>query len=222
MKKLILPLLLLFTGFNHARSQIYEIVNQIPSLLSPALSGSGSYKGSLEAGWSKTLGNKNADFLEISTSQGYQYNSWFYMGAGMGADILFAHQNDDWGESWTPDYPSFAAHSSTKTAVMLPIFTDFKATFGAPDKVGFYIDLRIGCSFLLSDKYIEIGDGYLTNREYFYLRPSLGFRIPTSTNHPKQAIDVGVSYKLLTSNYWNSYSRSTTLNSLGVTVAYEW
>ncbi|MDE6867284.1 MAG: hypothetical protein K2J23_07810 [Muribaculaceae bacterium] len=105
---------------------------------------------------------------------------------------------------------------------MLPIFTDFKATFGAPDKVGFYIDLRIGCSFLLSDKYIEIGEGYLTNREYFYLRPSLGFRIPTSTNHPKQAIDVGVSYKLLTSNYWNSYSRSTTLNSLGVTVAYEW
>ncbi|MDE6537914.1 MAG: hypothetical protein K2M13_07770 [Muribaculaceae bacterium] len=100
MKKLILPLILLFAGLNHAYSQIYEIVNQILSLLSPVLSGSGSYKGLLEAGWSKTLGDKKADFLEFSTSQGYQHNSWFYMGAGIGADILFAHQNNDWGESW--------------------------------------------------------------------------------------------------------------------------
>lgn len=221
-KKIILPAVLGVAVVSQAQAQIYEIVNQIPSLLSPALSGSGSYKGSLEAGWSKTLGDKKADFLEFSTSQGYQYNSWFYMGAGIGADILFAHQNNNWGQDWEMDYPSYAGHSSTKTAVMLPVFTDFRASFGAPDKVGFFIDLRLGCSFLLSDQYIEIGNGYLTNREYFYLRPSLGFRIPTSTNHPKQAVMLGISYKLLTSNYWYSYSRSTTLNSLGVNLGFEW
>ncbi|MDE6682508.1 MAG: hypothetical protein K2J87_03685, partial [Muribaculaceae bacterium] len=51
-----------------ASAQYYEIMNQLPSLISPALSGSGRYKGSIDAGWSKTLGSKDADFLEFSTS----------------------------------------------------------------------------------------------------------------------------------------------------------
>ncbi|MDE5808403.1 MAG: hypothetical protein K2H76_09820, partial [Muribaculaceae bacterium] len=63
-----------------ASAQYYEIANQLPSLISPALSGSGRYKGFVDAGYTKTLGEYNADFLEFSTSQGYQYNSWFYMG----------------------------------------------------------------------------------------------------------------------------------------------
>ncbi len=205
-----------------ASAQIYEIVNQLPSLISPALSGSGSYKGSIDAGWSKTLGNKDADFLEFSTSQGYQYNSWFYMGVGLGVDVLFAHQNDGWGSGWNPSMDFDYNHSSTKTAAMVPIFTDFRATLGDRSKVNFFVDLRVGCSFLMSKDYIEIGDGYLTNQQYFYLRPSIGLRIPTNSKNPKQAFDVGVTYKLLTSNYWNYWSRSITLNSLGVAIGYEW
>ncbi len=80
-----------------ASAQYYEIANRIPSLIQPALSGSGQYKGFIEAGYSKTLGNYDADFLELSTSQGFQYNSWFYMGVGLGVDVLFSHKNDDWG-----------------------------------------------------------------------------------------------------------------------------
>lgn len=205
-------------------AQYYEIVNQLPSLISPALSGSGSYKGSIEAGWSKTLGSRDADFLEFSTSQGYQYNSWFYMGVGIGVDVLFAHQNDGWGQGWYPGMGSGFDynHSSTKTAAMVPVFTDFRVNLGARNKASFFIDLKVGCSFLMGKDYIEIGDGYLTNQEYLYLRPSLGVRIPTNSKNAKQAIDVGVTYKLLTSNYWNYWSRSITLNSLGVSVAYEW
>lgn len=205
-----------------ASAQIYEIVNQLPSLISPALSGSGRYKGSIDAGWSKTLGNKDADFLEFSTSQGYQYNSWFYMGVGLGVDVLFAHQNDGWGTNWNPSMDFDYNHSSTKTAAMIPVFTDFRVNLGNQSKISFFVDLKIGCSFLASNDYIAIGDGYLTNQEYFYLRPSLGLRIPTNSKNPKQAFDIGVSYKLLTSNYWNYWSRSITLNSLGVTAAFEW
>ncbi|MBD5358428.1 MAG: hypothetical protein HDR88_15825 [Bacteroides sp.] len=205
----------------NSSAQLYEIANRIPSLISPALSGSLNYKGFLEAGYSKTLGNRSADFFEISTSQGFRYSSWFYMGVGMGADILFSHKNDTWG-NWHGEPGFDTNHSSTTTAVMLPLFTDFRVNIGGDTGSSFFIDLKVGCSFLLSDKYISIGDGYLTNQEYFYLRPSIGIRIPTSSTHPKQAIDIALNYKLLTSNYWNSWSRRVTLNGLGASVAFEW
>lgn len=204
-----------------ASAQYYEIANQVPQLLRPILSGSSAYKGFFDAGYSKTLGDYNAEFLEFSTTQGLQYNSWFYMGVGLGVDVLFSHKADNWGSGW--DDPDFGRdHSSTTTAAMMPLFTDFRFNIGNPKITSFFIDLRLGCSFLLGNKYIQIGNGYLTNQEYFYLRPSVGIRIPVNSNNPKQAVDVGVTYKLLTSNYWNSWNRNITLNSLGATIAFEW
>ena len=198
-----------------ASAQYYEIANRIPSLIQPALSGSGQYKGFIEAGYSKTLGNYDADFLELSTSQGFQYNSWFYMGVGLGVDVLFSHKNDDWGSDW--ENPSYGSdRGSTTTAAMIPLFTDFRFNIGGNSGASFFIDMKVGCSFLLGNKYISIGDGYLTNQEYFYLRPSIGMRIPTNSRNPKQAVDIGINYRLLTSNYWNSWSRNITLNSIGV------
>ena len=203
-----------------ANAQYYEIANRIPSLIQPALSGSMRYKGFIEGGYAKSLGNYDADFLEFSTSQGFQYTSWFYMGIGIGVDVLFSHKNDNWGAGW--EDPDYGAGKNTTTAAMLPLFTDFRFNLGNGGGASFFIDLKLGCSFLLSNKYISIGNGYLTNQEYFYLRPSIGIRIPTNTKNPKQAFDLGISYKLLTSNYWNSWNKDITLNSLGVTAAFEW
>lgn len=203
-------------------AQYYEIANRIPQLLSPALSGSGSYKGFIEAGYSKTIGDYSADFAEFSTSQGYRYGSWFYMGVGLGVDVLFSHINNSWGTGWEPDSGFNTQHSSTQTAAMMPLFTDFRFNLGSSQMAQLFIDLKVGCSFLLGNRYIEIGNGYLTNQQYFYLRPSLGLRIPTNSNNPKQAVSLGVNYKLLTSNYWNSWTRSITLNAIGVSLSYEW
>lgn len=205
----------------NASAQYYEIANRLPSLISPALSGSFNYKGFVDVGYSKTLGHYDADFLEISTSQGFRYANWFYMGVGIGADILFAHKNDNWG-NWDRSSGFDTNHSSTNTAVMLPLFTDFRFNIGGATGASFFIDVKVGCSFLLSDRYISIGNGYLTNQEYFYLRPSIGIRIPTNSQNSKQAVDIGISYKLLTSNYWNSWNRNVTLNGIGATIAYEW
>lgn len=217
-------LLALVLGGSSASAQYYEIANQIPNLISPILSGSFNYKGFVDVGYSRTLGNYDANFLEISTSQGFRYSDWFYMGVGLGLDVLFAEKNDQWGDGWNnnPGSDFDYNHSSTTTACMMPLFTDFRVNLGGATSTSFFIDLKIGCSFLLSDHYIAIGNGYLTNQEYFYLRPSIGVRIPTNSSNPKQAFDIGISYKLLTSNYWNRWSRDITLNSLGATIAYEW
>lgn len=226
--KLLTGLCLCFSAIS-ASAQYYEIANQLPQLIRPALSGSFNYKGFVDVSYMRGIGDCKADFLDVSTSQGFRYADWFYMGVGIGADVLFSSTDDNWGDGWEHGSPDIE-HSSTTTAVMLPLFTDFRFTLGGkstmPDgstrsSVGFFIDLRVGCSFLCSDDWIRINNGYLTNQQYFYLRPSVGLRIPVGTSG-KQAFDIGLCYKLLTSNYWASSKESATLSSLGLTVAFEW
>ena len=64
----------------------------------------------------------------------------------------------------------------------------------------------------------------MSNNTQFYLKPSMGVRIPVSKDSPKQAIDIGITYQLLTANnnyyYWRS--DGVTLNNIGLTLSYEW
>lgn len=207
-------------GATDASAQYYEIANQIPNLITPALSGSMRYKGFVEAEYLHSLGDYTSDFVGISTAQGFTYSSWFFMGAGLG--VQYVHTTP--GDGWDPGMrPGNGNRSWSNNGVMIPLFTDFRFTLGNnPSAIGFFIDLRIGASFLASDNYLQIGNGYITNNEYFYLRPAIGFRIPVSAKSPKQAVDIGFSYQLLTSNYWYTWQRNATINSIGVNVAYEW
>lgn len=223
---LILLLSSIFGAALSAEAQYYDIATQLPNVLSPILSGSGRYKGFAEARFLKGIGANQADILDFSTSQGYQYNNWFYMGAGLGVDILFAHQDSNWGNGWQGGYydnidPN---RSSTTTGVMIPLFTDFRFTIPAKNasSPSFFADLRLGASFLIGRDYIRINNGYLTNNEYFYLSPTIGVRIPVNKEKPRQAVNIGLSYQLLTSNYWTGYSNSVTLNSLGLSASFEW
>lgn len=203
------------------KAQYYEIANQIPNLITPALSGSFNYKGFVEGEYLHGVGDYQCDFAGISTVQGFRYSNWFFMGAGLGVQYVHTSQADDWGTDFKPGY-EYEGHSSTNNGVMIPIFTDFRFNIGNPSGLTFFIDVRIGASFLASDDYLRISDGYITNNEYFYLRPSMGLRIPLSSSAPRRAFDIGVSYQLLTGNYWDSWQRNATINALGVNVAFEW
>lgn len=210
-----------------ADAQYYEIANQIPGLISPALSGSFNYKGFIDVDYTQGMGHYKANVLEISTSQGFRYSNWFFMGVGIGADFLFSNieGNYDYNyPSWGGDYNNDFDydHSKTTKAVMIPLFTDFRFNIGGYEKTSAFFDLKVGCAFLCSDDYIQIQNGYLTNQQYFYLRPSLGVRIPVNSNNPKQAFNVGISYLLLTSNYWSSWNRNVCLSSLGANISFEW
>lgn len=201
-------------------AQYYNIANQVANVLQAPLNGSPRYKGFVEASYIKGLGNTEADFLEITTSQGMQYNSWLYMGVGLGASVVFSHQNKD----VEPNYwsqPGYIDRDSRTTGVMIPLFTDFRFTPWGSD-TGLYIDIKAGCSFLVGKDYLRINKGFLTNQEYFYLRPSIGMKVPVNPEKPKQAIDFGVSYQLLTSNYWSGYYTDKAVNGLGLSIGYEW
>ena len=204
-----------------ARAQYYEIANQLPSLISPALSGSMQYRGFVEASGLAGIGKNRANFLGISTSQGFQYASWFFMGVGMGVDVAMAQQDDRYG-AWDPDDWEYGG--TAKTKCMIPVFTDFRFRIGNDNSVAAVIGLKLGAAWLLGDDDLMMKTAYMSNETQFYFRPSIGVRIPVSSQNPKQAVNVAVSYQLLTSNnnytYW--HDNSVTLHNLGLTVGFEW
>ena len=95
-----------------ADAQYYELANQIPQLISPALSGSFAYKGFAGASFIKGVGDRNADFIDISTTQGFQYSSWFFMGVGLGVDVVMSHTSDGWG--YPPSGPGWSGYDPGK------------------------------------------------------------------------------------------------------------
>lgn len=204
-----------------ASAQYYEIANQLPGLIQPALIGGFNYKGYVDADYIKGVGNHNVDFLGFSTTQGLRYADWFFMGVGIGVDVVFSHTNDDFG-NWGNTRPDFDPGNSEKTGVMIPLYTDFRFNIGGMTKTSFFINLKVGCSFLVGDNYMAVDNGYLTSQQYFLLRPSLGVRIPVSSTNPKQAFNISAVYQLLTSNYWDCRSSNITLNGVGVDISFEW
>ncbi len=220
MKRFNLILLTLFAMLPAAVSaQYYQIANQIPQLLSPALSGSLNYNGFVELTGMPGLGHNRANIIDISTTQGFQYSSWFFMGVGAGVDAVMAQQPGNWHP--TPDY-DYMYRGNTKTKVMIPLFSDFRFTFG-PATSSFFIDLKVGAAWLIGSDYLRMADGFMSNSTQFYFRPTIGMRIPVSAQKPNQAFNVGVTYQLLTSNNnYYYYSNSLTLNNIGISVSYEW
>lgn len=205
-----------------AHAQYYEIANQLPNLIAPALSGAGAYKGYVEMHGLAGVGDNRANFIGLSTSQGYQYTPWFFMGAGIGVDVAKAVTED---HGYYPDssfHPGYWQHNSSETRVMLPIFTDFRFTFPM-GQYGFYADIKTGASWILGNHYLRINDAMMSTNAQFFLQPSVGVRMAIDPQHPSRALNLGVTYRLLTANnnyYWNG--NSLTLNGLGATIGYEW
>lgn len=209
-----------------AGAQYYEMANQLTNMLQPALSGSFNYKGFVDATATFGMGDDRANFVGVSTTQGFQYASWFYMGVGMGVDVAMASGPDypDFGQPGQ-EHPDYRYHASARTKAMIPIFSDFRFNIGGTSGPSFFIDIKAGATWLIGSSYLQLQNGALTGQTQFLLRPSLGIRIPTNSKNPRQAFNVGVTYQLITANdawgYWSS-SYDTTLNSLGVTASYEW
>lgn len=218
--------LLFFTP--QARAQYWEAANQLTNVISPILSGSGAYKGSIEIMGVAGVGNDKLNHVEFSTSQGYQYNQWFYMGAGLGVDIVRSSYTDvdnvyrpESGE-WGPSRPS--RFGQKRTGVMIPVFSDFRLTIptGNSSSPSVFIDLRLGASWLVGNNYLRTQDNWLRTNTQFYLRPSIGVRIPTNARNARQAVNIGVSYLLLTSNNSSWAYDNPSFSSVGASISYEW
>ena len=215
MKKIYLTLIIAIAGIFNISAQYTNIVNQAASLMQTALMGGMRYRGYVDASYTGGFGNLQADFVGISTVQGVQYADWFFMGAGLGVDLVYSKSSKPVSE-W-----NYNRKVST-SGVMIPIFTDFRFNIGGSQSPSFFIDIKAGGSFLIGKNYLAIENGYINGSEYFMLKPSIGLRVPVSKNG-KRSMNIALTYQLLTCNYWwYNNNNSGTLNSLGGTVSYQW
>ena len=166
MKRLLLTLSLMAALTFGASAQYYSMINQATNMMQTVFSGGMRYRGMVDASYVQGIGNKRADFLEFSTTQGLKYADWFFMGIGAGVDVMFVHAGD-------PQWLQNSGKSLTTTACMIPLFTDFRFIIGGEKQIGFFIDIKAGCSFLVGKNNVQIGDGYLNRSECFYLKPGL-------------------------------------------------
>lgn len=216
--------MLLVMGATTASAQYYEIANQVRNLITPALTGGASYKGYVEASALGGLGDNRAAFFGVSTSQGFQYASWFFMGAGIGVDVAVANNGDDGPEGFPNGYPDYYRHPASQTKAMIPVFSDFRFNIGSnPAATSVYIDVKLGATWLMGSSFLELQTKRLGGNAQFYLKPQIGVRVPINSKNPRQAINFGATYQLITSG--NNYSwtgSSVSLNNIGVTLAFEW
>lgn len=219
--RLIAAAALIIAAVIPARAQYFQLASQVRDLITPALTGGSAYKGFVEASVLAGIGTNRATFYGISTTQGYQYRPWFFMGAGVGIDVATAVlPTDIQGDVVRPPY---FGHSTASTKAMIPLFSDFRFNIGKASGTSAYIDLKLGATWLIGGSYLELAEKCLGSSAQFYFKPSVGVRIPVSTTTSKRAIDIGLTYQLITSDRnYAPYSSTVSLNNIGITLAYEW
>ncbi|MGN1246682.1 MAG: hypothetical protein ACI4UN_08605 [Muribaculaceae bacterium] len=193
---------------------------------SPSYDSGTRYKGFIETGYSGGIGDYRANQLDILTTHGIATGNLF-LGVGFGVNILYPNENGNpLDHNVGGFYPSSKYDYNKETAVMIPLYVDFKYNFGS-GSVRPFVDFKVGAAFLGNDHAVSIGDGWLDDEEGLYFSPTIGINIPTSG---RAAINIGLTYNLISQKYYyydwyydEVYSNDgISLHSLGVKLSIEW
>lgn len=98
------------------------------------------YKGFVDFGYIADLSDYDANKVEISTSHGYQFNNYFYLGGGVAADFY-----TDADLIAVPIFVDFRANFINKKVTP---FADIKTGYSVGDVEGAYVSTGIGVRFL--------------------------------------------------------------------------
>lgn len=102
------------------------------------------YKGFVDFGYIADLSDYDANKVEISTSHGYQFNNYFYLGGGVAADFY-----TDADLIAVPIFVDFRANFINKKVTP---FADIKTGYSVGDVEGAYVSTSIGVRFSLKGK----------------------------------------------------------------------
>lgn len=121
------------------------------------------YRGFADLGFTIGTGDYNVERLEFSTSHGYQFNPYFYLGAGAGL-----HDYYD-GEAFS--VPLFANPRVYFLDGKVSPFLDLKIGYTVADLEGFYLNPNVGVSFMVNKRNaVNLSLGYTMQKTeaYFY------------------------------------------------------
>lgn len=121
------------------------------------------YKGFVDAGYIFDTSDNNASKFSISTSHGYQFNNYLFLGAGMAIDCYTDADESKFG---VPIFANFRANFINKK---ITPFADLKSGYSIGDINGTYVALGLGVRFTLQNKM-----ALNLRMEYNYLQHQLG------------------------------------------------
>ena len=119
------------------------------------------YRGYIDAGYSFGVGDYEFGRFEINTSHGYQFNPYFFLGAGTGLHFMSSYETIvDIRESKV-DVPIFANIRCNFSQKKVSPFVDAKGGLFVTNSGGLYANASVGCRFSLNEKQaVSIAIGY--------------------------------------------------------------
>lgn len=149
------------------------------------------YKGFIDMGYVVDLSDNNANKLEVSTSHGYQFNNYFYVGGGVAVDYY-----------------------TDADLISAPIFADFRANF-INKKITPFADIKTGYSFGdVEGVYVTTGVGVR-----FSLKGKKAINLKLEYNY--QQYDYDDSYYSYSYGGYRYYDDTLSLEGLGFKVGFE-
>ncbi len=147
---------------------------------------SNGYRGFADFGYTVGVGDYEFGRFEVSTTQGYQFNPYFFVGGGVGFHFMQSYETAGME----------IALDKRDAKVSIPLFADLRGTF-SKRKFAPFIDLKAGY--------------FLTNNDGLYGNISVGCRM---TVKRKQAVSlsVGYTYEKLEFETFDRFMNSTSMN----------
>ena len=151
-----------------------------------AQSSNGCYRGFIDAGYSIGVGDYEFGRFEVNTSHGYQFNPYFFLGAGAGLHFMSSYETKDM------DIPLDVRDSQ----VDIPVFANIRCNF-SKKKVSPFVDVK--------------GGTYVTNNGGLYVNASAGCRFAINE---KQAVSFAVGYasEKLEFETFDRFTSNTSMN----------
>jgi len=102
------------------------------------------YKGFIETGYTFDISDYGADRFELSTTHGYQFNNYLFVGGGVGVNY--------YTDADLASYPIFASFRANFTNKKITPFADIKSGYVVGDVEGAFATVGIGVRFGLARK----------------------------------------------------------------------
>ena len=127
-----------------------------------AQSSSGCYRGFIDAGYSIGVGDYEFGRFEVNTSHGYQFNPYFFLGAGAGLHFMSSYETKDM------DIPVFANIRCNFSKKKVSPFVDVKGGTYVTNNGGLYVNASAGCRFAINEKQaVSLAVGYASEKLEF-------------------------------------------------------
>ena len=131
------------------------------------------YRGNVDAGYSFGIGDYDFGRFEVNTSHGYQFNPYFFLGAGTGVHFMSSYKTNgmdialDQRESQV-DIPVFANIKCNLLNKRFSPFIDVKGGTFVTNNGGLYVCAAIGCRYTINEDYaVNLSLGYTREKLEF-------------------------------------------------------